>query len=49
LNDKDLPPHCAAAYPPKTYCPDFTKTTVGPLLSQKEWNVLDAHPLTEAL
>ena len=44
-----LPPHGSAAYPPNAYSPDLTKTTVGPLLSQKEWNALDAYPLTEAL
>ena len=41
-------PHETLVYPPKIYFPTFTIVTVGPLPSQREWNVLAAQPSTDA-
>ena len=40
--------HETLVYPPKIYFPTFTIVTVGPLPSQREWNVLAAQPSTDA-
>ena len=41
-------PHETLVYPPKIYFPTLTIVTVGPLPSQREWNVLAAQPSTDA-
>ena len=41
-------PHETLVYPPKIYFPTLTIVTVGPLPSQREWNVRAAQPSTDA-
>ena len=43
-----LPYHETLVYPPKIYFPTLTIVTVGPLPSQREWNVLAVQPSTDA-
>ena len=44
----NLPYHETLVYPPKIYFPTLTIVTVGPLPSQREWNVIPAQPSTDA-